>query len=412
MTRHALPRSTPFLAAALAGTLLAGCTENAMVTDAEFAASRAVVVAPPVTLEWQATARTLVAQRAMSPLAASRMFAAASMAAMRAVEAVDAGTTGATSRNENGYGAGGRARYEARRGAVAGASASVLAGFVPSAGSSLEQLLADQGDAGPGAVHPQFARGVAAGRAAAQAVLAHVAADGFTATWDGTIKAGSGVPGSGIWTMTAPPPAGYTLGQVTPWFVTSATQFAPADPPAYLSPAFNADLAETKAIRAGATSTSPQTLIALKWAYGNGTYTPVGYWNELAATYVAEAGMDEAEAAKVFGLMGAAVFDALITAFHAKYEHWVLRPHQADPSITTAFPVPNYPAYPSGHGSVSGASGRVLAYFFPEHAAELDALVTEAALSRIYAGIHYRFDQVAARSLSENIADWVIEQGM
>lgn len=406
MIRHAAPRPTSLFAAALTAVVLTGCTDTTMVTDAEgSAAAKVAVVAPPVTLEWQATARGLVVQRSMSPLAASRMFAAASLAAMRAVEAVDAQTAATTSRNESGYGAGGRSRYEARRGAVAGASATVLAWFVPTAAAALEQTLAQQGGAGPGGAHPQFTRGVAAGRAAGQAVLAHVMADGFTATWSRPVPSGPG-----IWTPAAMPPAGGTLGQVTPWFVTSATQFSPPPPPPYLSPAFNDDLAETKAIRASITPA--QNAIALGWAYGGGTYTPVGYWNELAATYVAEAGLDESEAATVFALMGAAVFDALITAFHDKYVHWVLRPHQADPTITTSFGVPNYPAYPSGHGSVSAASARVLAYFFPDRAAALNALVEEAAMSRLYAGIHYRFDMTAARSMAEAIADWVIEQGM
>lgn len=398
-----LTRYPSTAAAVLAAALLAAC--DTPVTDpGDAAVSLAVVAAPPVTLEWQARARSLVAQRSMSPLAAGRLFAAASMAAMQAVEAVD-GQTQATSRNAGGYGAGGRSRYEARRGAVAGASATVLAWFVPSQATALEQLVAEQGNGGPGAVHPEFTRGVAIGREAGNAVLAHVMADGFTATWTGTVPVGAG-----LWTTTSLPPAGVMLGQVTPWFITSGSQFRPAPPPAYLSAAFNADLAEVLAIRAGLTPA--QLAIALGWAYGAGTYTPVGYWNELASTYVAEAGLDEAAAAKVFGLMGAAVFDAMITAFNAKYYYWTLRPHQADPSITTAFPVPNYPAYPSGHGSVSAASARVLAYFFPDRAAELNALVEEAAMSRIYAGIHYRFDMTAARSMAEQVADWVIAQGM
>jgi membrane-associated phospholipid phosphatase len=74
--------------------------------------------------------------------------------------------------------------------------------------------------------------------------------------------------------------------------------------------------------------------------------------------------------------------------------------------------VPNYPAYPSGHGSVSGASARVLAHFFPAHTAELNALREEAAMSRIYVGIHYLFDMTAARSMAGAVADWVIAQGM
>jgi membrane-associated phospholipid phosphatase len=200
------------------------------------------------------------------------------------------------------------------------------------------------------------------------------------------------------------------LGQAKPWFLTSGSQFRPAPPPAYLSPAFNTDLAEVLTVRTNLTP--PQLAIALGWAYPTGTYTPVGFWNELAATYVAADGLDEAAAARVFGLMSAAVFDSFIAGFEAKYYYWTIRPHQANPAITTAFAVPNYPAYPSGHGSVSGASARVLAHFFPGRAAELNALRDEAAMSRIYAGIHYRFDMTAARSMSEAVADWVIAQGL
>jgi membrane-associated phospholipid phosphatase len=273
---------------------------------------------------------------------------------------------------------------------------------IADARTDLEATVARQGDAGPGDVHPDFTRGVEIGRAAGGAVLAHVMNDGFTAPWTGSVPVGPG-----LWTTAVLPPAGVMLGQVTPWFMTSGDQFRPPPPPAFLSPAFNADIDEVFAITS--TRTAEQRAIALGWAYGGGTYTPVGYWNELASTYVAADGLDEAQSAKVFGLMGAAVFDALIACFEAKYHYWVLRPHQANPAITNVFGVPNYPAYPSGHGSVSGASARVLAHFFPQRAAELNALVEEAAMSRIYAGIHYFFDMTAARAMSEAVADWVIE---
>jgi membrane-associated phospholipid phosphatase len=331
------------------------------------------------------------------------MLAATNMAAMRAVETVDAASKAPAGRHHGrGYGSGGRSRYEARRGAVAGASAQVLAWFVPTAATDLDAKLARQGHARPGKPHPDYGRGVEIGRAAGDAVIAHVMNDGFTATWTGSIPVGDG-----LWTTTVLPPAGVMLGQVTPWFMTSGDQFRPAPPPQYLSPAFNADVDKVLAITSGLTE--KQRAIALGWAYGANTYTPVGYWNELAAKYVAADGLDESEAAKVFGLMSAAVFDALIAAFEAKYHYWTLRPHQANPAITTVFPVPNYPAYPSGHGSVSGASARVLARAFPKRASKLNALANEAAISRIYAGIHYIFDMTAARSMSESIADWVIE---
>ena len=388
-------------AVALAAAVLSAC-DTAPTEPTLSSPSSVALQAPPVTLEWQLQARTLVAQRSMSPLAAARLFAGTSLAALRAVETVDAATSAPAGSRANGYGPGGRSRYEARRGAVAGASARVLAWFVPAAATDLEAMVESQGEAGPGSVHPDFTRGVEIGRAAADDVIAHLMSDGFTAPWTGSVPVGPG-----LWTTSVLPPAGVMLGQVTPWFMTSGSQFRPAPPPAYLSPAFNADLADVSAIAAGLTPTQRAT--ALAWAYGGGTYTPVGYWNELASTYVAADGLDEAEAAKVFAVMGPAVFDALIAAFEAKYYYWMLRPHQANPAIVPVFPVPNYPAYPSGHGSVSGASAHVLAHFFPQRATELNALRDDAAMSRIYAGIHYFFDMTAARTMSEQVADLVIE---
>lgn len=344
----------------------------------------------PVSLLWQQKARTLVTERGMSPPAAARLLAATGMAAMRAVEAVEA---------ENGNG--GRSRYEARRGAVAGASARVLAWFVPATVAELEAMVAAQGEMGPGDVHPHFTRGTELGRAAADAVLAQVATDGFTTPWSAPVPSGPG-----IWTPAAMPPGGGTLGGVRPWFLTSGSQFRPAPHPAYLSAAYDADLAEVVAI--GASLTQQQRDLATSWAFSGGSSMPVGYWNELAAQYVAAAGVDEVTAAKVFALSSAAMFDALIACFEAKYHYWLLRPNQADPTLAPVFTVPNYPAYPSGHGSVSASAARVLAHFFPQHAAELNAKVEEAAMSRLYAGIHYRFDMTAARQMAEAVADWVI----
>lgn len=384
-----------FTPAVLALVILAACDEGATAPTA-VSMSAARVRAAPVTLEWQQTARDLAVSRNMNPLVGWRMFAASSMAAMRAVESVDAAAdASAGGAGGHGYGPGGRSRYEARRGAVAGASSRVLASFVPAVAADLDATLARQGDAGHGRIHPDFTRGVEIGRAAADAVIEHVSNDGFTTPWTGSIPVGAG-----LWTTSVLPPGGVMLGQVTPWFLTSGDQFRPAPPPAYLSPVFNADLEELFAITSSLTA--EQRAIAIAWL-------PVGFWNELAATYVAADDLNEAEAAKVFGLMSAAVFDALIACFEAKYHYWMLRPHQADPAIATVFTVPNYPAYPSGHANVSTAAARILAHFFPHHQSELNALVEEAAMSRLYAGIHYRFDMTAARVMAEKIADFVID---
>jgi hypothetical protein len=51
---------------------------------------------------------------------------------------------------------------------------------------------------------------------------------------------------------------------------------------------------------------------------------------------------------------------------------------------------PPFPSYGSGHSTTSGAASTVLAGFFPQRTAKLDALAEEAAVSRLYGGIHYR----------------------
>jgi membrane-associated phospholipid phosphatase len=50
----------------------------------------------------------------------------------------------------------------------------------------------------------------------------------------------------------------------------------------------------------------------------------------------------------------------------------------------------------------------VLGSLFPERTSELDAWVTDAGLSRMYAGIHYRFDIDAGRELGVAVARWAI----
>ncbi len=102
--------------------------------------------------------------------------------------------------------------------------------------------------------------------------------------------------------------------------------------------------------------------------------------------------------------MNAAIFDALIGCFDAKYTYWFIRPPQADPLITLPIGLPPHPSYPSAHSCVSGAATGVLMAAFPEDRNRLEAVAQEASISRLYAGIHYRFDMVAGLGLGRNTA--------
>ena len=392
---------------ALACAMAVSCSDGSTVptpaglrmADEAAAARLSEIAAAPSSLGWQEEARTLAGANNLSPLAAARVYAALGVAQYHAVRALDR-LEGDGLLSENGIGSGGRSALEARRGAVAGASANVLAFFFAAAATALEQRLSTEAAAGPGGVHPQFKRGLAIGRSAGDAIVERSKNDRFTVPWTGTVPTGLG-----MWIANGTP-SGATFSGVTPYFLTSANQFRPAPPPAINSPAFNTDLAEILTLAIN--RTPEQRAIAMQWNYATGTFTPPGYWNRLTATYIQENGLDERAATRAFALTGAAMMDAFIACWDAKYFYWTIRPSQANAAITLSFALPNHPSYPSGHSCVSASAAEVLSNLFPAHAAELDAQVSEAGLSRMYAGIHYRFDITAGKALGEAVARWAI----
>ena len=355
------------------------------------------------TLEWQKSARDLVKSHAVSPINAVRIYALHSVAQYAAVVAVDQG--------ENGVG---RASYEAQRGAIAGASAQLLSVVFPDAAAVLEAQLVADGNASPGDTHPHFTRGVAAGRAAGDAMIVWARADGFSLAWNESMR---NAPGVGIWFGTpGVPPAGYQFPKMTPYFLQATSgrpaqgQFRSPTPPAYsLVPGsrFQTDLAEVRNISLH--RTQQQIDIANFWNLNVGTVTALGHWDEQAALYIAENQLDERAASHLYAIMNAATMDATIGCWESKYYHLMLRPTQADPTITTVYPLPNHPSYPSGHSCVSAAAITILSSYFPAHAGELETGLAEAGMSRIYGGIHYRFDIEAGQTLGRQTAAWAQE---
>jgi membrane-associated phospholipid phosphatase len=187
------------------------------------------------------------------------------------------------------------------------------------------------------------------------------------------------------------------------YFMTSPAQFRPAPPPAFGSAEFLADLQIVRDIASGP-RTAEQIRIANFWNLPQGTPTALGYWGEQAAAFIVERALGDRAAAHIFALVNAAAMDATIGCWEAKYHYVVLRPFQNVPTNTTVFPTPNHPSYPSGHSCVSAAAVAVLAAYFPDKTAELEAGLTEAGLSRVYAGIHYPFDIVAGQGIGRSAA--------
>ena len=381
---------------------LSACTDRAPApTGPGISASRSGVpfssgLASPV---WQAVAGAQAIGPtppvgSLNPLQAAHAYALLGVAQYLAVQEADAAV-----------GSDGRSQFEAERGAVAGASAAVLTYLFPGATQSFEDLVSEQANAGLGQPHPWLARGEAIGREVGAGIVARARNDHF------------GLPlnpappvGPQYWTSNSPtaPVAGGDLPGVTPWFLTSASQFRPGPPSAFGSAAFLADLAEIRTI--SDIRTAAQTQIATYWALNAGTVTAAGFWLQVATDNINARGLSEREATHVYALTSATMLDAAIGCWDAKLFYWLVRPWKADPLITTTAAVgkPNHPSYPSGHSCVSASGAEVLSTFFPEDRERLSAMVTEAGLSRMYGGIHYRFDIDSGQALGRNVARFAI----
>jgi hypothetical protein len=268
--------------------------------------------------------------------------------------------------------------------------------------------------------------GIEAGTMAADGIIAIRAVDGSAKTPPPFVFDS----GPGVFESTPPnfPNPQFTIwSQVTPFAVSSASQFRPGPPPALTSAQYITDFNEIRTIGIlhSTTATSTQQLISVFW---NGAIQ--NYWNEIAQAAAVGNQLTTPQAARLFALLNIALADTVIAFYDAKYTYTFWRPVTAIRATADANWLPQVittaadPSYPGAHGAISAAAANVLAFalgsdqFSFSITSEVFAGIersftsfssasTEAFLSRIYAGQHFRFDQDAGAQLGTNVADFV-----
>ena len=276
---------------------------------------------------------------------------------------------------------------------------------------------------------PQKTAGIVWGEFVANQILAARANDGSNA-----IVPPPGGSGPGVWIPTPPAFLPYLLPQwgfVVPFAMNSSSQFRPPGPPSLDSQRYAADYNEVKELGAavGSTRTEEQTEIALFWADGAGTETPPGHWNSIAQIIAAAQENTLEENARLFALLNISMADAAICAWDAKYTFHFWRPVTAiafvEPELhwMSFIITPPFPDYVSGHSTFSAAAATVLPLFYGTEdlpfttgsdflpgvyrsfSTCLDA-AEEAAVSRIYGGIHFRFASEDGLQAGISIGEW------
>ena len=371
-----------------AALLAAACgSERPHPTDPTVAFSAVKFWEAGATVRWNELATDLAVAAPAPGINATRLYAYLALAQFRAAEAAQAAP----------------GPHPPIAAAIGGASVAVLSSFFPSASTQLEAALdAQQGsDPWPGAQRADFAAGEAIGRAVGARVLTFAQGDLVGLTDPLLPPVGPPPVGPGHWIYTPPPLiARGNLGG-RPFFLTSQDQLRPPPPPAFGSAAFNTALAEVYEVSVN--RTQEQIDIANYWNVNQSPRSQTAFMG-IARELIVLHHRTDAEAARIMFLMSAAAFDALIGCFDAKFNYWFIRPPQANTGIVTVFPTPQHPSYPSAHSCFSGAYSGVLAAAFPSERARVAAVAQEASLSRLYAGIHYRFDMEAGLALGRGAA--------
>jgi membrane-associated phospholipid phosphatase len=363
----------------------AACSDSSEVTAPAVTTSDSVRVTASVRWNQRAVALVVARQPATNGQAAvSRILTYLSVAQYRAALAADAAKT--------------QAKPPSVAAAVGGASVAVLNSFFPlDIAVNESQLNSDLSvPPWPATKNEDVVAGESMGRKVGADVLTFAASDNYLVKSPGTPPVGAG-----MWVSAAGVGIVRSLIGTRPFFLTDPAQLRSPPPPAYGSAEFTAALAEVRSISDA--RSAQQLATATYWNTSSGPFT-AGALNLIADDIIRVHATNEKEAARILAFANAAAFDAQIACFDSKFAYWYIRPSQADPAITLPIGLPNHPSYPSGHSCITSAIMAVLADAFPSEKARVDGYVTEAGMSRVYGGIHYRFDIEAGQQIGRGAA--------
>ncbi|GAB2992011.1 hypothetical protein GCM10027284_05900 [Cyclobacterium sediminis] len=293
----------------------------------------------------------------------------------------------------------------------------------------------------------EIRQGINYAESIASIVLEYARKDGYLQL--STLKRYSPTKGKGKW---YPTPPAYLAAidpewrTIRPFFINSADAFSPAPPAAYSeneNSSFFKQLTEIYEVTSNLTE--EQQLIANFWdcnpfnvsysghmAIGLKKISPGGHWMGITGIASQKAALDFKESLYIHTLVALGLHDAFISCWDEKYRSDRIRPLTAinrliDEEWRPILQTPPFPEYTSGHSVISKTSAVLLTSYFgdnfkfidtsevyfglPERAFDSFLIASnEAAISRLYGGIHFRDAIEVGMKQGENIAQYILEQ--
>ena len=238
--------------------------------------------------------------------------------------------------------------------------------------------------------------------------------------------------------------------KIRPFVIDSASQFKPLPPPEFSmekDSEFYKQLIEVYDVRNAMTSEgddSEKMAIAQFWdcnpyvsthkghlMFATKKITPGGHWIGIVKIATQKTNSNLMETVHAYTKTSIALFDGFISCWDEKYRSNLIRPETLinqyiDDSWAPVLQTPPFPEYSSGHSVVSGAAAEVLTQLYgADFSFEDDTEVayglpvrnftsfrtasSEAAMSRLYGGIHYRAAIEEGLKQGRQIGDYIVK---
>lgn len=328
--------------------------------------------------------------------------------------------------------------------AAAQAAHDVLVSLYPASQATFDQAL----QARLAGIHPFRAKlGSDVGKAVAAAVLAWRANDGWSAPPPPFVLP----PLPGAWQPTPPAmqaaqftqfPATQPFGLLTP------TQYLPRRPPELDSQEYAEDLNEVKRIGSATSTerTAEQTQLARLFASVTSSTTHWAVWNHVARDTARAHRLSMLDTARLYALMNVSMHDGVQTSHSSKFVYGLWRPITAirradedlnaltdpDPSWASLLTTPPYPTHAGNQACVGASAARALALFYDKDAMAFTVtwtgsggnpdvtrpyqgfwqLAEDQANSRVYGGIHFRFENEASQATCPRVPEYLFSRYM
>jgi hypothetical protein len=165
--------------------------------------------------------------------------------------------------------------------------------------------------------------------------------------------------------------------------------------------------------------------------YATKKFSPAGHWMNIVGIGAQKAGADLHTTIAAYAQTSIALFDGFIACWDEKYRSNYIRPETVinqlvDPNWQPYIQTPPFPSYVSGHSTISNAAAEVMTSYFGKvsftdtsskefgiasrEIKSFKEAALEASFSRLYGGIHYRFDLEEGNLLGTKVGVMVVNR--